>query len=559
MRGLLAVGVVGVAFGCTTEERRFGSLPDTRDASADAAAPSANRDGSGDAATDAATTNDSTEGRTTEGGTGSTTGATSSGGATDASGTSDGTRSETKDPSGDGDTSDTTSEATSTSGSSTGDDFGVGEPPDYGDLGSGEGRILVVNALDAVSVDVWLAGSEDPIAQRLPTETATRVDVSGGARRVVLTRQGTRDVVGCSEWFPLRSSEQWAVVPRGGEHTCAGSGDGSTLSFRQGQSLDTNPIRYVHATTPDTFSFTRNQQSEAGSLEVGETLSGTSLPSCSSGCTVDYELAAGGVAARHFSLTVRTVEELPPAGEVMLLVLGNVRQDWPAEPDALRLLRVDLDGTTYVLRRDPELAFGRIGDGVATFSTSTPPSFTEVALVDPYCNDARCPLEGRRWRTGTRTFLVEAPEGNAEITVELEAGHRYVLLSTPDSSNPLYWLDADFDRSQADESYVRAINLDEDGEPLSFGYVFGDSAVAIDTLASVPWGEVSAGNGGWVPAEESWRLVTARDVDALGIGCFYSMDTAPGYRGYFVAAEMMQPLDITHWPPSLGVDFMVCF
>lgn len=444
---------------------------------------------------------------------------------------------------------------------SSSDDFGVGQPPDYGNLGSGDGRLLVVNTLEGgASLDVWLADGTEPVVERLAPEAASRVTVARGAHRVVFTRHGTRDVVGCSTWFPLRGAEQWAVIPTGGEHTCSGSGDGSTLSFRQEQALDANPVRYVHATSPDSFSFTRNEQLEPGTLEGGETLSGTNLPNCTSGCEVNYQVFATGVADhRHFTLAVSTVEELPTAGEVMLLVLGNVRQDWPSEPDALHLLRVDLDGTTYVLRRDPEIAFGRVGYGIATFSISTPPSTSEVTSVDPYCGDDVCPLEVHTWRVGTRTFFVETPEGNADIEVEFEAGHRYVLLSTPNRSYPLYWLDADFDRSQTEAAYARAVNLDDSGGSLSFGYVFGSSAVAIDTLESVPWGEVSADYGGWVPAEEGWRLVTAADPDSLGTSCFYSVDTVPGFRGYFVAAETMQPLDITEWPPSLGSSFLICF
>lgn len=572
LHAVVASLAVAVGFGCTTEKRSFGEPRETPDASpADSAATSGDGSvaASGDAAAESGSTDQLTVWLSSEGVAtrsdvySSNTPANSGPGVTD-SGPTDGSPDEQSDRTNDdtasvGTPSDSLDTSADTS-TTPGDDFGVGVPPDYGNLGSGEGRILVVNTLEDASVDVWLAGGDRPSAQRVATETATLVTVTRGAQRVVLTRHGSREVVGCSEWFPLRGSEQWAVVPRGGEHTCAGSGDGVTMSFRQEQSLDKNPIRYVHATTPDTFSITRNNQPEPGTLTVGSTLSGTSLPNCSSGCEVRYELVTSGVAtSRYYSLTVRTVEQLPPPGEVLLLVLGNVRQDWPAEPDSLRLLRVDLDGTTYAVRRDPEVAFGRIGYGIATFNVSSPPSFTEVTSVDPNCDENMCPLEAQRWPVGTRTFLVDAPEASSSITVEFEAGHRYVLLSTPDSLNPLYFLDADFDRSKPNESYVRAVNLDDDGEPLSFGYVFGDSAVAIDTLASVPWGEVSAGNGGWVPAQDSWRLVTARDADGLGTGCFYSIDTPPGFRGYFVAAETMQPLDVTQWPPSLGATFMICF
>lgn len=554
-RPLVALGAVAAALGCKSEGRQFDPPTSVDEAVADAAAPSVDRNSdssngasSDGASTPAAPTDRVTVELTSETGSEPTTGNTTATASAETSAPSSETS--TEEPTGETSTSEPNA-----------DDFGVGAPPNFGNLGSGEGRILVVNTFDQTSVDVWLAGNDQPSAEDIATETATLVAVTRGAQRVVLTRHGTRDVVGCSDWFPLRGSEQWAVVARGGEHTCVGSGDGSTLSFRQTQSLDDNPVRYVHATTPDSFSFIRNQQTEPGALNNGETLTGTSLLGCRSACMVRYELAATGIdASRHFSLTVNTVEEVPPLGEVMLLVLGNIRQEWPSEPDALRLLRVDLDGSTYPIRRDPELAFARIGDGIVTFSRRTPPTVSEIATVDPDCNGGACVLDAHQWWAGSTEFLVDAPEVSTEITVELEAGHRYVLLSTPDPLRPLYWLDADFDRSESNRAYIRGINLDSSGGPLSFGYVFGNAAVAIDTLSSIPWGEVSTGNGGSVPTEGGgWDLVTAETADGLRRDCFYSMETPRGFRGYLIAAELMQPLDITQWPPSLSATHMMCF
>lgn len=436
-RVLSAALSVAVAAACTNEGREFGEQSETSDASTDDAGLS-----TGDTVVTDATTpgNDTTPSETlvVTAGDDTTTlvtdansddstrddstrddstgrDSTSDAWASDTSGsaTPDSTTS-TTDGWGTSETSNasvtTTEPSSSADETSAEDQFGVGEPPDFGNLGSGEGRILVVNTLeDASSVDVWLAGGAEPLITRLAPRAASRELVTRGPQRVVFTRTGTHEVVGCSDWFPLRGAEQWAVVTSGGDHTCAGSGDGGTSSFRQEQPLDENPIRYVHATTPDRFSITRDDQAEPGVLEPGATLTGTSLPSCTSGCEVNYRIAAEGVAdARYVTLEVTTVEELPPAGEVLLLVLGNLRQDWPSEPDALRLLRVDLDGATYELQRDPEIAFGRIGEGVATFSISTPPTTMEVASVDPYCAYDTCPLQTLRWRADTRTFFVEA-------------------------------------------------------------------------------------------------------------------------------------------------------
>lgn len=550
---------IGLALGCGGEERSFqtdradaggigssGSAPDGPAGASDGGADEPSSTGQG------GTTHSATHGET----------GSASGNSEPAPSTSDGVISGNTGATSDGEPNSTTSDPSASSDpTSSGVDFGVGQAPDYGDLGSGDGRMLVVNTLLAAErVDVWAAGSDEPLVTALEPEAAARVTVPSGARRVVFTRAGTHDVVGCSSWFPLRDDEQWAVVASAGEHTCFDDGDGVTLSFRQAQALDGNPVRYVHATSQDTFSVARDEQAEPGTLEHGETLAGTALPSCTSGCEVRYQISATGIDAMRFiTWEINTLEALPVAGEVMLVVLGNIRQEWPAEPDSLRLLRVDLDGTTYVLRRDPEVAFGRIGEGIATFSISTPPSVSEIATANSDCGEDTCPLETLTWRAGRRNFLVDAPEGSSEIEVEFEAGRRYVLLSTNDPTHPLYWLDADFDRSQTTEAYARAINLDTASESLTLGYVFGDSAVAIDGMTEIPWGGISPENGGLVPAEEGWDLVTALGTSGLGIGCFYSMDTLPGFRGYFVAAELMQPLDISSWPPTLSAVFMVCF
>lgn len=593
----LAIATLGVAFGCTSEDRQFG------EPAADGGASSGETT-SVDGGTDVDSVESSATGNeTSASGTGTHSNTTSSSSGASSTETIDSetnptgqtsdssssgtppwnTTSEVSDATSDAPnftsddvssdysngnttTDETTSDPAITSDTSTPDetsdglDFGVGEAPDYGNLGSGNGQLLVVNTLKSGEpVDVWLAGGERPILEHLSTETASRFTVTRGAQRVVFTRSGTHDVIGCSDWFPLSASEQWAVVPNGGDHTCSGSGDGSTSSFRQEQPLNENPIRFVHATRADRFSFVRNEQAEPGTLDAGGTLVGTSLPNCTSGCEVNYGVSASGVdSERPFTLQVSTAGDLPVAGEVMLIVLGDIREDWPAEADALRLLRVDLDGTTYVLQRDPEVAFGRLGDTPVTFSISTPPSSAEVAMVDPYCGEDYCPLEVRPWRTGRRTFFAEATEGAYDITVELEAGHRYVLLSTANSTYPLLWLEADFDRSQTTEAYVRGLNLQTSEQNLTFGAVFGDSASPIESLESVPWGEVSGGNGGQVPAAENTKIVTSDNPETLGTSCFYSVDFRAGYRGYLIESEAFQPLDVTAWPPTMGYAFMIC-
>lgn len=455
---------------------------------------------------------------------------------------------------------DTREQDTSSDGTFAPWDFGVGDPPDYGQFAAGQGKVLVVNTLGEVgAIDVWVAGETEPIAKGLEPLNAARLQLESGAQRVVVTTSGTRAVVGCSEWFPLRPAEQWAAVASRGAHDCGGAGDGSTPTFRQSGVLTGNPVRYVHAGVGDELSVVVSQTREPGTLEPGRNLVGSNLSDCSTGCEIGYELVADDLSiSRHFTFQVAVVEDLPPQGEVLLIVLGDVRQDWPAEANALEMLRVDVDGAARVIKRDPETAFAHGGAGSASFSVQAAPSWQEVASANPECAfGAECPLTVLRTPPGPRRMGIESEQYAAIFDVDLEAGHRYVLMSTDQWTGQAYLLEADFNRTDADIAVAAAVNLDPDMLPLTLGVVFGGVARAIDGMDRVPSGEVSDSVA--IPAEDGWRLSKAVGDETLASSCFYSATTLPGFRGYFVHSSEQQTIDVRAWPPVIEYSGYMCF
>jgi hypothetical protein len=439
-------------------------------------------------------------------------------------------------------------------------DFGVGEHPDFGQIAAGQGNVLVVNALsDEIGlVDVWLAGETEPAATGLSPAGGTRLQLESGAQRVVFTTTGTTAVVGCSEWFPLRPAEQWAVVPSRGAHDCGGTGDGVTPTFPQSGVLSGNPVRYVHAGVADDLSVFVSQTQEPGTLEPGNNLVGSNLADCSTGCQVGYEISADALSiSRSFTFQVEVAEELPPQGEVLLIVVGDARQDWPAEANALRMIRADVDGTTRLIQRDPEVAFAHGGSGSSTFELQAPPSWIEIASANPDCALRQCELEVFRSAPGVRTLGVTSEEYSETFDVTLEAGRRYILLSADQWNGQAHLLAADFSRADDDTAIAAAVNLDPDGQALTLGSVFGSTARAIAGMERVPVGEVSAEVA--VPAEDGWRLSKALGDETLGSSCFYSTTTLPGFRGYFVHSSVQHTIDVGVWPPLIEYSPYACF
>ena len=237
-------------------------------------------------------------------------------------------------------------------------DWGEGDPPDFGDLGdAGEGNVLVVHALTLdEAVDVWLVGDGSPIAQGLERGDAVRLEgIARDARRVVLARAGTQEAVACSAWFPLRADEQWATVATRGAHDCTSPDAGVTPTFEQALALSGNAVRFVHGGRPDVLTLERAGVPEPGMLQPGGTLEGTALPDCeASGCTIGYAVSSMGIGSpRHYTFETLEVADVPPPGEFMMIILGDVRQDWPSEPDSVMALTATIDGDVRLLRRDP--------------------------------------------------------------------------------------------------------------------------------------------------------------------------------------------------------------
>lgn len=451
------------------------------------------------------------------------------------------------------DTTSSVDDSDSSSGSGdTGEEipsWGEGDAPDFGDLGpEGDGNVLVVHALDLdEDVDVWLVGEATPIATGLsPNEASLLQGIPRDARRVVLARAGSLEAVACSDWFPLRADEQWAVVSARDTHTCAepASGGGS-ITFEQERPLSGNPLRFAHAGAPDELTVLSGGAAKAGALEPLQTLSVDDLPDCSvAGCILDYQLDNAGLAlTRDFTFLAAEVADVPPAGEVLLVALGDLRQEWPTEPDALRLLRIDIDGEVRPIGRDPDLAvisFGVSSDVV--FSVPAPPSVFEFATAIP-CQFGECAVAAQRFVPGSYDFSASGGGGPANATHTLEAGHRYLLAYTSAASPELTLIEDAFDRSDELVATGRAFNtLDT---TLTLGRTFAGNPVEFDAFVNIASLTVT---GEQDMPTASWSLLSATDGGALGTGCFYSVGngTPAGWRG-FVGDGFLVGLD--SWPP----------
>ncbi|MEM7160675.1 MAG: hypothetical protein AAF799_48005 [Myxococcota bacterium] len=439
-------------------------------------------------------------------------------------------------------------------------DWGEGEPPDFGDLGpEGDGDILVVHVLDLDdAVDVWLVGESSPVSTNIgPGEAVRLEDIPRDARRVVLARAGTTEAVGCSEWFPLRADEQWAIVAARDLHTCPSpTPDGASLTFEQDLPLDSNPVRFAHAGVADDITVIRQDVPEPGTLEPLATLSGTDLPDCgAAGCIVPYALENEALGASHaYTFAATQVADVPPPGEVLMVVLGNLRQDWPTQPDAPQILRVDIDGTVRPIRTDPELGVLSLGDAdVIEFSLPAMPTSFTFAVAEP-CFAPSCPVPTHRFIPGDYDITSRDPTDpgiGTTGTFTLEGGHRYLLIHTELGESALTLVDDTFDRSDDMLAIGRAFNDVSPPTTLSVGHAFGGSAVEL--WAGIP--SIGVSDEQEVPVG-GWDLLIATGGNPLGIDCFYGVDTLAGWRG-LVGDGFLINLDT--WPATQTFQVQLCF
>lgn len=458
----------------------------------------------------------------------------------------------------DGTTLDPTVADTGSSGSSTGGSeipqWGEGDPPDFGDLGDeGEGSVLVVHTLDTQDdVDVWLVGEAEPIATGLAPRDAIRLDgVPRDARRVVLARSGTLDAVACSEWFPLRADEQWAAVATLGEHDCTAGADGATSTFQQALALTGNTVRFVHGSVADPLSIELNTVLEPGPLAPGETVAGTDLPDCeNSGCSVGYGLSSPGIGGtRRVTFATETVEDVPPPGEMMFVVLGDLRQDWPREADSVAMLAVGIEGDARLLLRDPEVAFAAPETtGDVGFTVPAPPSVFPVGSAEPCPTEDNCTLSLQGFRPGSQSFSAGGPAGQASETYDLEAGERYVLIYTP--SGEFILVRDEFSRVDQASSVGRVVNWTD--ELLTLGRTFNGMPQAFDNFVDVPAGAVSEENE--VP-DGGWDLLSSTGGAPLLGGCFSFGSTPVPWRGLFWQRGQV---NVDSWPPTIRPLGLIC-
>lgn len=431
-------------------------------------------------------------------------------------------------------------------------DWGEGEAPDFGDLGDeGEGAVLAVHALDIEDdVDVWLVGQSEPAATGIAPGRAVRLEgVARDAHRVVFARAGTQEAVGCSEWFPLRAEEQWATVAARSEHDCTASGE--TPTFEQSLALDGNTVRFVHAATPDSLSITRAGVPEPGTLEPGDTLEGSDLPDCeTSGCSVPYAVGSPGIGApRHIRFATAEVSDVPPPGEVLFVVQGDLRQDWPNEADSMQMLAVNIEGDSRRLLREPEIAFAAPdAPEDVVFSVLAPPTIVDIATVPPCFPGPGCEMETLRFTAGEQEIFANGPEGSANGMFELEDGERYVLVYTP-NGQLLLVRDA-FSRTDVSTAMGRGMNW-TDGL-LTLGRVFGGTPQPFPGMEDMPPGTISEATE--IP-DGSWGLLTSSGGNPLLGGCWASAFTEVPWRGFLWSRGQF---DMDSWPPRISPLGIIC-
>lgn len=453
-------------------------------------------------------------------------------------------------------------------GSSSGEDgepdFGIGDPPDFGNLGpDGVGSVLVVHGLEADEIDVWVAGELEPRFSLMPRTANRLTNLEREAHRLVLTAHGTTDVVGCSEWFPLRAGEQWAVVALRSIHDCNdSSAQGASLTFEQSLPLDANPLRFVNGNISGEVTVTGDQQITVDALPSLTSAMSSELPNCdASGCTVGLELGLDEPELRRpFTILIDDLTEVPAKGEVMLIVLGDLRQDWPTEPNASILLRVDSDGRVFKIQRNPEVAFVRF-DGVETeVSTTAPPSTIPLGTIVSDCYGG-CealtlgflPREVPLQFSGDGTVLYE--------NIVFEAGLRYVLVigEHPEAeTNQAFVFADDFDHDDTGVSLGRGFNL-ATANPLNIGRRFGTSGVvAFDNMQAIEAGQLSPLPAQPLPTGEGWTPVVSQgDAPLVDSGGFaIGLETPQGFRGWVIKTDGddnysgFHLLDLTLWPPT---------
>jgi hypothetical protein len=257
--------------------------------------------------------------------------------------------------------------------------------------------------------------------------------------------------------------------------------------------------------------------------------------------------------SRDFTFQAVQVADVPPAGEVLMVVLGDLRAEWPNEPGALRMLRVDIDAEVRPIGRDPEVAFFNLDSNAdIEFSVPAPPSIFVVATV-PECAFGDCPVPVERFAPGMQQFFVGPPGGGSTSgEYPLEGGRRYVLAYTETNAGELLLWEDSFEHADDLVSTGRGFGLQDPGDTLTIGRIFGGMGQPFDAFVDMPRLVVSDEQD--LPTA-GWDLTSALNGGTLGTACFSIVATDAGWRG-LVNNDVF--VDLTAWPPQLQRFGLVC-
>jgi hypothetical protein len=279
----------------------------------------------------------------------------------------------------------------------------------------------------------------------------------------------------------------------------------------------------------------------------------TDLPNCeSSGCSVPYLVRNTDIPAnRFFTFQAEQVADVPPDGEVMMVVLGDLREDWPTESGSMSLLRVDIDGAFRSILRDPEVALLNLDspDDVDVLIPS-PPSQTLITSL-PQC-DFECTAAARRFAPGDQGLTFTTVGGNSSDTYALEGGRRYVAAFTLAEGGSVVFFEDDFDHADDSVSTGRAFSLEPAGTTITIVRIFNmavEPLASFTNIASLTITDVQD-----LPTT-NWQFNWALDGGTPSTACFSGIDTPAGWRGLISNRTV---IELTSWPPTGDGVFLAC-
>ena len=440
-------------------------------------------------------------------------------------------------------------------------DWMTGPVPTFNGLScSGSGNLLVVNTIQILEpVDVWLVGERTPSVQGLVNlEASLMTNITSGPRRVVFTRSGTSNVVGCSDWFPLGPDEQWAVVGTLDAHACDAPLH-TTVTVQQTEAEASNPVRFVHGAVAGSVVIDQGVSRLPDLLRPQMTIAGSELLECTSECEVPVVVTSSEMPTVIRKFRYRVGADLgeaqpPVAGELLMIVAGDINFHLQGSSEGLAILVVDASGRTHKLVRGHELALLAPFTRSVVFTAENRDTQDVVAVgeVERCEGQAPCALKTMQLDPGL-TYEIEYTylnDDNTEgfgrdfIPIQVDLLQAYGFYH--DGELWEFWEDSL--RPMGSGSEIIALNL-QSSQTMTLGQLVNSSTVTpFSSFYDIPPRKLGGGAHTVPPGQ--WELVTSFDGMPLDNGCHFEVFTPPPFRGLLLASgEEAVMVDVGIWPP----------